>query len=118
MHGSRWKAASSTTNLIRQKSTKFWTDVSQPIIAGRRERCMSVQFGRWNFDDQPVDKAYLDSVKAVLASYGPDGGYAYETTGVSILYRALHTTKESRKERQPHQTDSGAVLTWDGRLDN
>ena len=38
--------------------------------------------------------------------------------GVSILYRAFHTTKESRRETQPHISASGAVITWDGRLDN
>jgi len=35
-----------------------------------------------------------------------------------ILYRAFHTTKESRRESQPHVSPSGAVITWDGRLDN
>ncbi len=36
-----------------------------------------------------------------------------------ILYRAFHTTKESRREKQPHlSSSSGAVITWDGRLDN
>jgi asparagine synthase (glutamine-hydrolysing) len=35
-----------------------------------------------------------------------------------MLYRGFHTTKESRRESQPHITSSGAILTWDGRLDN
>lgn len=37
---------------------------------------------------------------------------------VGILFRAFHTTKESRKETQPYVTPSGTVLCWDGRLDN
>jgi asparagine synthase (glutamine-hydrolysing) len=79
---------------------------------------MSVQFGRWNFDGKPVDRDYLEKVKASLAPYGPDHAGSYSKDNVSILYHAFHTTKESRRETQPHVTESGAILTWDGRLDN
>jgi asparagine synthase (glutamine-hydrolysing) len=79
---------------------------------------MSVQFGRWNWDGKPVDPTYLAKVRPMLAPYGPDGEGAYATTNLSILYRAFHTTKESRRETQPHITQSGVVITWDGRLDN
>ena len=43
---------------------------------------------------------------------------SYSTGGIRILYRAFHTTKESRRQKQPHISSSGAVITWDGRLDN
>ena len=33
---------------------------------------MSVQFGRWNFDGQPLSVEYIDKVNATLAPYGPD----------------------------------------------
>jgi asparagine synthase (glutamine-hydrolysing) len=79
---------------------------------------MSVQFGRWNFDGQPVDRGYLEKVSPLLAPYGPDGAGSYSKGNISILYRAFHTTKESRRESQPHLASSGAILTWDGRLDN
>jgi asparagine synthase (glutamine-hydrolysing) len=79
---------------------------------------MSVQFGRWNLDGKPVDMDYLEKVKPVIAPYGPDDSGSYAKTSISILYRAFHTTNESRHEMQPHVTDSGAVITWDGRLDN
>ena len=79
---------------------------------------MSVQFGRWNFDDKPVDRDYLEKVSPLLAPYGPDGAGSYSKGNISILYRAFHTTKESRRESQPHVASSGAILTWDGRLDN
>ena len=79
---------------------------------------MSVQFGRWNTDGKPVDRDYFEKVKPVIAPYGPDDGGSYRKDGISILYRAFHTTKESRREVQPHVTESGAVITWDGRLDN
>lgn len=79
---------------------------------------MSVQFGRWNIDGLPVDREYLTKAGEMLAPYGPDGGDAYIKDNVGILYRAFHTTKESRKETQPLVTPSGAVFFWDGRLDN
>jgi len=79
---------------------------------------VSVQFGRWNFAGQPSAPDYLNKVNTMLAPYGPDGGDCYSDGGVSILYRAFHTVKECRRERQPHISKSGAVITWDGRLDN
>ncbi len=79
---------------------------------------MSVQFGRWNFDGKPVDRDYLEKVKPLLAPYGPDDAGSYSKGNISILYCAFHTTKESRRETQPHVTASGSILTWDGRLDN
>jgi asparagine synthase (glutamine-hydrolysing) len=79
---------------------------------------MSVQFGRWNFEGQPPAPDYIEKVSVTLAPYGPDSNESYSKGGVSILYRAFHTTKESRREKQPCISPSGAVITWDGRLDN
>src|SRR6266576_2461335 len=79
---------------------------------------MSVQFGRWNFEGQPPPQDYLKKVGAILARYGPDSDESYSKGGIEILFRAFHTTKESRREKQPHISSSGAVITWDGRLDN
>jgi asparagine synthase (glutamine-hydrolysing) len=79
---------------------------------------MSVQFGRWNFGGKPVDPAYLEEVGAIIAPYGPDDRGCLLDAGLTILYHALQTTKESRRETQPHRTESGSVLVWDGRLDN
>jgi asparagine synthase (glutamine-hydrolysing) len=79
---------------------------------------MSVQFGRWNFEGQPAPSDYIAKVSETLAPYGPDSHDDYSKQGVTILYRAFHTTKESRRETQPHISPSGVVITWDGRLDN
>lgn len=79
---------------------------------------MSVQFGRWNFEGQPPAPDYIEKVSATLAPYGPDSNDSYSKGGVRILYRAFHTTKESHREKQPHISSSGTVITWDGRLDN
>src|ERR1700731_223425 len=79
---------------------------------------MSVQFGRWSFEGQPPAPDYIEKVRAALAPYGPDSNESYSKGGVRILYRAFHTTKESHREKQPHISSCGAVITWDGRLDN
>src|SRR6266478_5580898 len=79
---------------------------------------MSVQFGRWNFDGQPSDPDYIEKVSMTLAPYGPDGDRSYTRGGVTMLYRAFHTTKESHDETQPDVSPSGTAITWDGRLDN
>ena len=79
---------------------------------------MSAQFGRWNFDGAPVDPGYLEEVQSFIAPYGPDGGGCHSGPGIAILYQAFHTTEESRSEIQPHISLSGAITTWNGRLDN
>lgn len=79
---------------------------------------MSVQFGTCNFDGKPVDPQDLDEVRLVLAPYGPDGESCISKGNYAILYRALHTTKESHREKQPYVSKFGAIITWDGRLDN
>jgi asparagine synthase (glutamine-hydrolysing) len=79
---------------------------------------MSVQFGRCNFDGKPVDREYVAKVTAVVSPYAPDDVGSYSGGDTSIIYSAFHTTKESRRETQPHISSAGLVLTWDGRLDN
>ena len=79
---------------------------------------MSVQFGRWNFEGQPPAPDYIEKVGATLAPYGSDSNESYSKGGINILYRAFHTTKESHGEKQPCISPSGAIITWDGRLDN
>lgn len=79
---------------------------------------MSVQFGKCNFDGAPVDPGDLDKVRPLLAPYGPDGESRICRDNLAILFLAFHTTKESRRQIQPHVSPSGALLTWDGRLDN
>src|SRR4029077_9588892 len=79
---------------------------------------MSLQFGRWNFNGEPIPEELVRQVDEVLAPYGPDGGRAYSGSGICILYRAFHTTKEAHRETQPYVTRTGQVVTWDGRLDN
>jgi asparagine synthase (glutamine-hydrolysing) len=79
---------------------------------------MSVLFGRWNFDGAPVSAKYLDRVREILAPYAADGHSQFQGPGIAILHFPFHTTPESRTEQQPIVLRSGAVLTWDGRLDS
>lgn len=85
---------------------------------------MSVQFGRWNFDGKPVDPDYLKKASSLLVPYGPDdsgsgsGSGSWSRESIALLFRAFHTTEESRSEGQPHVSRWGEVLSWDGRLDN
>ncbi|MGA8104103.1 MAG: asparagine synthase-related protein [Candidatus Acidiferrales bacterium] len=79
---------------------------------------MSVQFGRWNFDGMPPADGLPETIGNVLAPYAPDGIRSHFEEGLTIVYGAFHTTKESRAEIQPHVAPSGQVITWDGRLDN
>jgi asparagine synthase (glutamine-hydrolysing) len=79
---------------------------------------MSAQFGKCNFDGKPVDTQELSSIRPDLAPYGPDAEGLFRDDNVGIIYRAFHTTKESKLEDQPHVSPSGAIITWDGRLDN
>lgn len=80
---------------------------------------MSTQFGKCNFNGCSVDdEEYLNKVIELVAPYGPDCSGLYRNGAVVMVFQAFHTTKESRGERQPYTSRSGAVLTWDGRLDN
>jgi asparagine synthase (glutamine-hydrolysing) len=79
---------------------------------------MSVQWGQWNFDGRAVDRRDVARAADLLGPYGPDGTGSYTNNGIGIFYRGFATTRESRFERQPYPLPSGAILTWDGRLDN
>lgn len=79
---------------------------------------MSIQFGIWNFNCAPVDPAFLHRAKVLISHHGPDAQTVYSEQSLGIVYGAFHTTREGRSEIQPHVTRSGAVLTWNGRLDN
>jgi asparagine synthase (glutamine-hydrolysing) len=79
---------------------------------------MSVQAGIWNFNGQAVEGKSLVDISETVAEYGCDGESTYLHGPVGMVYRALHTTLESRMEHQPHVSVRGKVITWDGRLDN
>jgi len=79
---------------------------------------MSAQFGKWTFDGRTPEPKLSAAIREILAPYGPDGVSDFTGPGIQILYLPFHTMPESRRERQPVLLPSGAVLIWDGRLDN
>ncbi|HJT70939.1 MAG TPA: asparagine synthase-related protein [Terriglobales bacterium] len=79
---------------------------------------MGVQAGTWNFDGKPVDRQSLIRISHELTQYGPGSETTSFDGQIGFLYRAYHTTSDSRIERQPHFSGNGQVVTWDGRLDN
>src|SRR5271154_5807287 len=87
-------------------------------IQAERDQDMSAQFGKCNFDGKPIDPEDLYRVRPLLAPYGPDVERCICKRNFGVLYRAFHTTLESRREVQPYEFACEAVLTWDGRLDN
>jgi asparagine synthase (glutamine-hydrolysing) len=78
---------------------------------------MCVLFGTYHFDGSAAD-ADLHRVSSAWNGRAPDGESVFCEREVAVLHRACCTTKESRFEIQPQISQSGAILAWDGRLDN
>jgi asparagine synthase (glutamine-hydrolysing) len=78
---------------------------------------MSAIGGIQHLDSSRVDSKLLTALANGLATRGPDGGREIVFDSVGMAYRAFHTNKESRRERQPLIKDN-KMLVWDGRLDN
>ena len=79
---------------------------------------MSAIGGIYNFDDAPIDGQLLATLGSRLNARGPDGGSQVLFTSIGMTYRAFHTNKESRLEKQPLVSPNKLLLCWDGRLDN
>ncbi|MBI4588186.1 MAG: hypothetical protein HY725_05065 [Candidatus Rokubacteria bacterium] len=79
---------------------------------------MSGIVGIWNLDGRPVDTDLLADLSATLAHRGPDGEGAWVHGPVGLACRLLRITPEAATETQPLVHPSGAVLVFDGRLDN
>ena len=78
---------------------------------------MSAIGGIINFGGGPIDDEVLTQLAQGLEPYGPDGGSNVRFASAGMVYRAFHTTLESRFERRP-VVQHGCALAWDGRLDN
>jgi asparagine synthase (glutamine-hydrolysing) len=79
---------------------------------------MSALGGIYYFGNRPVDRDFLVSLGNKLSSHGPDGGSEVVSGSIGMVYRAFHTNRESRLEKQPLVSREGHILAWDGRLDN
>lgn len=79
---------------------------------------MSGIAGLWHLDGRAADPAVIGAMSAALAHRGPDGDGAWHDGAVGVAARLLRVTPESARERQPLVGPSGAVIVFDGRLDN
>src|SRR5690242_3785942 len=79
---------------------------------------MSIIFGSWYFDGRSSDRDELTAVQSAIAACGVDRVESYSQPGIAVSFGAFYTTSESCHEKQPHILPGGAVLVWDGRLDN
>ena len=79
---------------------------------------MSAIGGIVGFNGTLVDADQLAIISSGLDQYGPDGGGDLRQRSVAMSYRAFHTNRRSRGERQPLVDASGRILCWDGRIDN
>ncbi|MBI4382317.1 MAG: hypothetical protein HY574_14160 [candidate division NC10 bacterium] len=79
---------------------------------------MSGIVGIWNLDGRPVEEGVLTGMSATLAHRGPDGEGLWMQGSAGLACRLLRVTPEATTETQPLVHVSGAVLVFDGRLDN
>lgn len=79
---------------------------------------MSGILGAWNLDGRPLDKDVLERMAATLAHRGPDGCFFWTDGPVGLAFQQLKVTPESLNETQPLAGPIGAVVVFDGRLDN
>jgi len=79
---------------------------------------MSAIGGMYRFDALLVNPEWLASLGTSLDRRGPDGGREIVSGAVGMTYRAYHTNRESRFERQPLVSHDGHVLACDLRVDN
>ena len=79
---------------------------------------MSGIVGIWNLDGKPVEREVLARMSATMAHRGLDGEEMWIKGPVGLACQLLRVTPESEKETQPLVGSSGAVVVFDGRLDN
>jgi len=72
----------------------------------------------FSFDGAPVDVEQLQLLNESLSVHGPDGNSLFRAANVGMCFSRLHTTRESRHEKQPFVTPHGDVLVIDGILFN
>ena len=79
---------------------------------------MSGIVGAWSFDGKPLGPKLLDDLMSPVAHRGPDGLRWWAEGPIAMGCAQLKVTPESETEVMPLLGRNGAVLVWDGRLDN
>lgn len=80
---------------------------------------MTAQFGVWSFDGRGAGDAFQDAVRCSLTSFDWRRTQQFEEPGIFICSVLPTDVLLSHCELATlNRTPSGAVVTWDGRLDN
>ena len=80
---------------------------------------MSGITGIVRFDRTAIDPEFIPLMTNAMAYRGPDGIHHWHEMNAGFGHCALHTTPESRRERQPLvESASGLTLVMAGRADN
>jgi len=80
---------------------------------------MSGIFGIFNKDGAPVEPALLETMRAAMASWGPDGSGLWHSGPCGLGHLLLYNTPEALYEHLPRESDGGRLaITAEARLDN
>jgi asparagine synthase (glutamine-hydrolysing) len=79
---------------------------------------MSGIMGIWHARGEPVPQELLLRMNERMAHRGRDGAAYLMSGSAGFAYQQLKVTPDARREKQPHQATNGAIVLWDGRLDN
>jgi asparagine synthase (glutamine-hydrolysing) len=79
---------------------------------------MSTLSGLLSFDHKPLDLTTLETVaqRSRQHDYNQPSKVCFESVG--LIYQSFDSSPTMESELQPHLSDTGTTLMWDGRLDN
>src|SRR5262249_34169189 len=75
------------------------------------------QAGVFFFDGRPIDRERV-VLAASLRPFAPDGIFIASSSGIVLAHGAFDVWTGDRLHGQPRRSESGLVMTWDGRVDN
>jgi asparagine synthase (glutamine-hydrolysing) len=78
---------------------------------------MGAHAGTFFFDGRPA-RCACRALRSGLEPIAPDGVSVHAEDGVAMAHGAFHVWAGESHWPQPHQSSSGLVATWDGRLDH
>lgn len=79
---------------------------------------MSAIAGALNLRGGAVDPELLERLAAGLAFQGPEGLRRIVRGPVGMVFAAFRTTAAEERAVQPHLSEDGLLVSWDGRLDH
>ena len=97
---------------------RCWTGVNEKPSFVAVRCVLSIQFGRWNLDDRPVDQAFLEKVSTVIAPYEHTEPSIHARGSVGMSVASSQDFRTDRHKTQERGLPGDILLSWDGRLDN